>query len=100
MVPDFGWTRDNYNFTVQNCTFFGNHAGECYKNYEDGSFTDSSWAGGGFWHEGNPNGTFLNNVFYSNLTSGLSVNESGFDGGSVIIGNIFAGNSSVLDSGQ
>ncbi len=87
---------DNAGFTVQNCTFFGNHAGECHKNYGDSSFHDAWWSGMGFMNEGNPSGTFINNTFYSNLACGLGICESGFNGGNTVLNNIFADNHNCI----
>ncbi len=89
------WKNDN--FTVKNSTFFGNHAGMAYANFQDNSIQDRSWAGIGFASEGNVSGVLTNNVAYSNLNAGFSMWESGKGGGIDITGNIFADNSQNIE---
>ncbi len=84
---------NNENFLVQNCTFFGNHAGMAYANFTDNQLRNQKWAGVGFASEGNPSGRFLGNTCYSNLWSGVSLWESGYDGGILVEGNLFVDNS-------
>ncbi len=88
---------DNSNFIVKNSTFFGNHGGMTYKNYGNGGMCDGWWAGKGFQCEGNPNGYFYNNTFYSNLSSGLGIMESGFDGGVTVTGCTFVDNYNSIE---
>jgi hypothetical protein len=80
------------NFTVKNCTFFGNHAG--YALGLDGKpIGDTSWASGGFWSEANQGpGLIEGNVFYSNLAEGIGDMDSGSKGPIVIRNNWFVDN--------
>lgn len=80
---DYGST----NFTVRNCTFFGNHAG--YALGLDGKpGGDVGWAGAGFWSEANPGPALIeNNVCYSNLASGIGDLDSGSQGALTIRNN-------------
>lgn len=85
---DYGST----NFTVRNCTFFGNHAG--YFLGLDGKPGGSApWSAVGFWSEANPGpGLIENNVCYSNLASGIGDLDSGSKGAIVIRNNWLVAN--------
>ncbi|MBV9850287.1 MAG: right-handed parallel beta-helix repeat-containing protein [Armatimonadetes bacterium] len=81
---DYGST----NFTVRNCTFFGNHAGYALDLSGHPLSTEETWAGGGFWSEANPGPALIeNNVCYSNLGCGIGDLDSGSQGAFVIRNN-------------
>jgi len=75
------------NFTVRNCTFFGNHAGVGL-NLDGKPGGDAPWAGAGFWSEANLGPALIeDNVIYSNLASGIGDLDSGSKGKIVIRNN-------------
>ncbi|MBD3390614.1 MAG: hypothetical protein GF418_01220 [Chitinivibrionales bacterium] len=77
------WAHDN--FTIKNCTAFGNHTGESISQYDNyGETVVRSHAGKGIYIEGDEGGLVENCTFYSNYWAGLGISESGFDGGVTI----------------
>lgn len=92
-----GWWMDwdNINFTVRNCTIFGNHAGE---TDEFGKRMYQAWSAHGILTEGNAGpGLIENNVIHSNDTSGVSLQESGFKKAITVRNNILIGNGSGIE---
>lgn len=92
-----GWWMDwnNRNFTVRNCTIFGNHAGVAY---EDGNVLDHWWAAPGIWSEGNPGpGLIENNTIFSNVVCGIGLLESGVEQKIIVRNNLFVDNGSGVD---
>ncbi|MEA5014513.1 MAG: right-handed parallel beta-helix repeat-containing protein [Candidatus Limiplasma sp.] len=89
------WNNDG--FTVQNGTFFGNHAGWAYANFTDQSLSNTWWIGDGIVSECNGSGLIQNNVVYSNLGAGIAVWESGHLGGVTVRGNLLVENGINLE---
>lgn len=86
------WLDDsNVNFTIQNSSFFGNHAGMTHAFGENRQY-DAREAGMGLFIEISDSGRIINNYFYNNLSYGFLIAESGSNGGIVISGNTFLNN--------
>jgi hypothetical protein len=98
-----GWfDTANHDLTVENCTFFGNHAGAAHSG-QNGAIVDSSWAGIGLQIEADPGPvTVTGSTFYSNLRDGIYDSSSGSSGtspgdpGVAVRGNVFDDNASDI----
>lgn len=92
-----GWWMDwdNIDFTIKNCTIFGNHAGEAYELVNGNmEVVHHAWAAPGIWSEGNPGpGLIENNVIHSNDAEGIGLLESGFRKEIIVRNNLIINNS-------